>query len=255
MQAGDRPIIELAEDSAKERWPRTDVRSIRTVTAQRCGSPASGGELADLGETEKTAAADKLGPCASWPSQLSKAPGTGERPSAAVRQLEADVVRNAELDTGKRIDGRDTKTFVRSWSRSACCRARTARRCSPAAKPRRCASVTLGTSPGRADRRRARGRVPRALHAALQLPPYSVGEAGRMGPRPSRNRPRRPGQRALSPLMPSGRPVPVHGPRRLRDPGVQRLRRRWRAVCGGSLALMDAGVPHGRGRWPASPWA
>ena len=56
------------------------------------------------------------------------------------KDLEAKIVRWNILDTGKRIDGRDVKTVRPIVRRSAFCRAPTARRCSPAARPRRWSS-------------------------------------------------------------------------------------------------------------------
>ena len=53
------------------------------------------------------------------------------------KDLEAKIVRWNILDTGKRIDGRDVKTVRQIQApKSACCRAPTARPCSPAARPR-----------------------------------------------------------------------------------------------------------------------
>ena len=59
--------------------------------------------------------------------------------------LEAERDAHAVLDTGRRIDGRDLKTVRPIVARWARCRAPTARRCSPAARPRRSCVATLGT--------------------------------------------------------------------------------------------------------------
>ncbi len=76
------------------------------------------------------------------------------------------------------------------------------------------------------------------------FPPYSVGEVGRFGA-PSR---RDIGHgklawRALHPMLPSARGVPLHDPRPLRHHREQRLARRWRRSAAARLAMMDAGVP------------
>ncbi len=55
--------------------------------------------------------------------------------SGAFKHLEQDIVRNAILDTGRRIDGRDTEDSSPDSERGRrFCRARMARRCSPAAR-------------------------------------------------------------------------------------------------------------------------
>ena len=61
---------------------------------------------------------------------------TKEGVAGVFKELEAKIVRWNILDTGKRIDGRDVKTVRPIVARSASCPAPTARRCSPAARPR-----------------------------------------------------------------------------------------------------------------------
>ena len=109
---------------------------------------------------------------------------------------------------------------------------------------------------GLADHRhRAGGRVPQALHAALQLPAL-LGRRGEVParPRPPRDRPRRPG-RAVAARDAAGRGgLPLHDPHRLRHPRVERLvldghRLRRHPRADGRRACRS------RARWPASPWA
>ena len=57
---------------------------------------------------------------------------------SAFKKLEKAIVRNAILDTGRRIDGRDTTEHPPDQRpRSASCRGCMAARCSRAARPRR----------------------------------------------------------------------------------------------------------------------
>jgi polyribonucleotide nucleotidyltransferase len=75
------------------------------------------------------------------------------------------------------------------------------------------------------------------------FPPYSVGEAGRMGS-PGR---REIGHgklawRAVRPLLPSQGEVPLHDAR-VSEITESNGSSSMATVCGGSLALMDAGVP------------
>ena len=111
---------------------------------------------------------------------------TSRRPRALFKDLEADIVRNAILDTGLRIDGRDTTDRAADHRRG---RRAAARPRLGAVHPRRDPGVLRRHArhrPGRADHRRAGGRVPRALHAALQLPallggrgrPHGLARAG-----------------------------------------------------------------------------
>jgi polyribonucleotide nucleotidyltransferase len=86
------------------------------------------------------------------------------------------------------------------------------------------------------------------------FPPYSVGEAGRMGPRA--------GARSATASWPGGRSTRCC---RRKDEFPYTMRvvseitesngsSSMATVCGTSLSLMDAGVPL-PARWPASPWA
>ena len=76
------------------------------------------------------------------------------------------------------------------------------------------------------------------------FPPYSVGEVGRFGA-PSR---RDTGHgklawRALHPMLPTRGGIPVHDPRSLSDITESNGSSSMATVCGGSLSMMDAGVP------------
>jgi polyribonucleotide nucleotidyltransferase len=85
------------------------------------------------------------------------------------------------------------------------------------------------------------------------FPPYSVGEAGRMGS-PGR---REIGHgklawRAIHPMLPAGEfPYTLRVVSEITESNGSSS---MATVCGTSLALMDAGVPLKR-RLPVSPWA
>jgi polyribonucleotide nucleotidyltransferase len=114
--------------------------------------------------------------------------------------------------------------------------------------------ATLGTGEDEQFIDALEGTDKRALHAALQLPPYSVGETGRMGS-PGR---REIGHgklawRAIHPLLPKKDEFP-YTMRVVSEITESNGSSSMATVCGSSLALMDAGVPLKR-RSPASPWA
>ena len=95
--------------------------------------------------------------------------------------LEADVVRNAILDTGKRIDGRDTKTvrpivaevgvLPRAHGSSLFTRGET----------QALVVATLGTGDDEQFIDALEGTRKERFLLHYNFPPYSVGEAGRMG--------------------------------------------------------------------------
>ncbi len=159
------------------------------------------------------------------------------------KELEADVVRNAILDTGMRIDGRDTKTvrpilaevgiLPRAHGSSLFTRGETQALC----------VATLGTGQDEQiiDQLEGESRSNFMLH--YNFPPYSVGEAGRMGS-PGR---REIGHgklawRAMRPLLPSKTAFP-YTIRVVSEITESNGSSSMATVCGSSLALMDAGVP------------
>ncbi|HEU4810479.1 MAG TPA: polyribonucleotide nucleotidyltransferase, partial [Sphingomicrobium sp.] len=161
----------------------------------------------------------------------------------AVKGLEADIVRTAILKDGRRIDGRDTKTvrpiesmvhfLPRTHGSALFTRGET----------QAIVTVTLGTKESEQMIDGLEGLSYSAFMLHYNFPPYSVGEVGRFGA-PSR---RETGHgklawRALHPMLPSAEEFP-YTIRVLSDITESNGSSSMATVCGGSLALMDAGVP------------
>ena len=160
-----------------------------------------------------------------------------------VKKLEADVVRGAILKDGRRIDGRDTKTvrpieamvhfLPRAHGSAIFTRGET----------QAIVTTTLGTKEAEQMIDGLDGLSYSRFMLHYNFPPYSVGEVGRFGA-PSR---RETGHgklawRALRPMLPSAEEFP-YTVRVLSDITESNGSSSMATVCGGSLALMDAGVP------------
>jgi polyribonucleotide nucleotidyltransferase len=160
-----------------------------------------------------------------------------------LHDVEADVMRNAVLDTKKRVDGRDLTTvrpimaevgiLPRTHGSSLFTRGETQALC----------ICTLGTAEDEqfVDSLEGTGKQTFMLH--YNFPPYSVGETGRMGS-PGR---REIGHgklawRAIHPMLPAKEEFP-YTIRVVSEITESNGSSSMATVCGTSLALMDAGVP------------
>ena len=182
MQPVIQAIIELAEAAAKEPWSMPDPAPEATTLKSRVDALARSGLAAAYTETKKQIRQEKVGEAKKAAAAALTAEGQdAEQAKPLLKALEADVVRNAILDTGIRIDGRDTKTvrpivsevgvLPRAHGSALFTRGETQALC----------VATLGTGQDEQviDALEGEHREHFMLH--YNFPPYSVGEAGRMG--------------------------------------------------------------------------
>jgi polyribonucleotide nucleotidyltransferase len=159
------------------------------------------------------------------------------------KKLESDIVRGGILDTGKRIDGRDTKTvrpivaevgvLPRTHGSALFTRGET----------QALVVATLGTGQDEQIIDALEGEYRENFMLHYNFPPYSVGEAGRMGS-PGR---REIGHgklawRAIKPMLPTKEDFP-YTMRVVSEITESNGSSSMATVCGTSLALMDAAVP------------
>ena len=244
FQAVIQGIIELAEVAAKDPWPVAEESDAQKALKAR---------IAELGRAQM-AEAYKIIP------KLERQNAVGAVKKAVVAQLEAegldagaakgllkeleaDVVRNNILDTGMRIDGRDTRTvrpivaevgvLPRSHGSALFTRGETQALC----------VATLGTGQDEQIIDALAGEYREAFMLHYNFPPYSVNETGRMGS-PGR---REIGHgklawRAIRPLLPEKEKFP-YTMRVVSEITESNGSSSMATVCGTSLSLMDAGAP------------
>jgi len=160
-----------------------------------------------------------------------------------VKKLEAEIVRTAILKDGSRIDGRTTTQIrpieamvgflPRTHGSALFTRGETQAIC----------TTTLGTKDAEQMIDGLTGLSYERFMLHYNFPPYSVGEVGRFGA-PGR---REVGHgklawRALHPVLPSKEDFP-YTVRVLSDITESNGSSSMATVCGGSLSMMDAGVP------------
>ena len=163
--------------------------------------------------------------------------------STLIKDLEADIVRGNILKTKERIDGRDTKTI-----RPIVAEVGTLPRAHGSAlftrgETQALVVATLGTGQDEQVIDALEGEYRSKFMLHYNFPPYSVGEAGRVGS-PGR---REIGHgklawRAINPLLPLEDDFP-YTVRVVSEVTESNGSSSMATVCGTSLALMDAGVP------------
>jgi polyribonucleotide nucleotidyltransferase len=168
---------------------------------------------------------------------------TKEQIEECVEQLKYDHVRGMVLDSGRRIDGRDTKSI-----RPIVCEVGVLPRAHGSAlftrgETQALVVTTLGTGQDEQIVDALTGEYRENFMLHYNFPPYSVGETGRMGS-PGR---REIGHgklawRAVHPLLPAKDKFP-YTMRVVSEITESNGSSSMATVCGSSLALMDAGVP------------
>jgi len=237
-------IIKLAEQAAKDPWPmavQADLSAAKDKLKKLIGKDIT----AAYKLTDKSARSDAIN-LARAKAKEAFSDATPQDQMAAlklVKKLEAEIVRTAILKDGKRIDGRTTTQirpieaivgflprthgsalFTRGETQSIC-------------------TTTLGTKDSEQMIDGLTGLRYEHFMLHYNFPPYSVGEVGRFGA-PGR---REVGHgklawRALRPVLPTKDEFP-YTIRVLSDITESNGSSSMATVCGGSLSMMDAGVP------------
>ena len=242
-------IIDLAEACAKEPMELPEApagldeitKRISDVAADDLraayGIKVKSERQAKLAEVKK-AAAEKLQADDSIDQDLLSAV-MGD----VLKGLEKDIVRNDILDTGVRIDSRDTKTVRPIASEVGILPRAHGSALFTRGETQAMVTTTLGTGQdeqiidGLADNYRENFM----LH--YNFPPFSVGEAGRFGFTGRREVGHgKLAWRAMHPIMPSKEEFP-YTIRVVSDITESNGSSSMATVCGTSLSLMDAGVP------------
>ena len=240
-------IVDLAETCAKEPWemPQGD------------GDEGLAGRLRDLvGERLRSAYAvqakqerQEAIAAAKQHAVTAMAGEAGEVPAEAVaplfKDLERDIVRGQILDNGLRIDGRGTKD-IRPITASVGILPRAhGSALFTRGETQALVVATLGTGQDEQIMDALEGEYREHFMLHYNFPPYSTGEAGRMGA-PGR---REIGHgklawRAVRPLLPAKDAFP-YTVRVVSEITESNGSSSMASVCGASLAMMDAGVPLG----------
>ncbi|MBB4086476.1 polyribonucleotide nucleotidyltransferase [Sphingomonas carotinifaciens] len=240
-------IIDLAEQSAKDPWelaPVADKSDTMAKLKKAIGKDVEAAYKLTDKQARQTALNEARAKARDAFADLKESdPAQYLGTLKLVKKLEADIVRSAILKNGRRIDGRDTKTvrpiesevhfLPRAHGSALFTRGET----------QTIATTTLGTKDAEQMIDGLNGLSYQNFMLHYNFPPYSVGEVGRFGA-PGR---REIGHgklawRALHPVLPSKEEFP-YTIRVTSDITESNGSSSMATVCGGSLSMMDAGVP------------
>ena len=235
-------IVDLAEDCAKEpfNFQAPDYSDLFTAISAT-GRDAMQAAYAITDKQERTTAVSEAKETIK--GSLTEEQLTDENLGSALKKLESQVLRGDVVKNGKRIDGRALDT-VREIN------------CETGLLPRTHGSAlftrgetqglvvtTLGTGDDEQMIDALNGMYKSNFLLHYNFPPYSVGEVGRFGP-PGR---REIGHgklawRALQAVLPAATDFP-YTIRLVSEITESNGSSSMASVCGGSLSMMDAGVP------------
>jgi len=249
MQAAIRAIDELAEVAGKPAW---DVQ----LSAKNEELNARVAALAekDLREAfemrQKQARNVRLGEIRKGTlaklQEESKESGSEINPSEVKDiffELESKIVRTQILDGEPRIDGRDTRTVRPITIRPGVLPRTHGSALFTRGETQALVTVTLGTGRDEQIIDALMGEYRERFMLHYNMPPYATGEAGRMGtPKRREVGHGRLAKRALAAVLPTAEEF-GYSMRVVSEITESNGSSSMASVCGGSLALMDAGVP------------
>jgi polyribonucleotide nucleotidyltransferase len=245
-------IIDLAEACAKEPMPIASGRPEKEAIFKRLSEIAEADLRAAYAIKIKQTRQETIAAVKEKAVAQLAADGTygedvlAQIVSGAFKDLEKTIVRNDILDTGLRIDGRDTKTV-----RPIACEVGLLPRTHGSAlftrgETQALVVTTLGTGQDEQIVDELGGEYRQSFMLHYNFPPYSVGEVSFM---------RSPGRReighgklawrALRPVMPKAEAFP-YTVRVVSEVTESNGSSSMATVCGSALSMMDAGVPLAR---------
>ncbi len=237
-------IISLAKKAAKEPWELIEKdEKIKNLPSKI--NEDFGKDFVDAYKiTEKQKRSEKLSSLRNEISEKFVSETLSQvLVSDAIKNVEKDIVRGELINTGNRIDGRDTKTV-----RPIVCETGVLERTHGSAlftrgETQALVVSTLGTGQDEQRIDAIDGEYTENFMLHYNFPPYSVGEVGRIGSTSRREIGHgKLAWRAIHPMLPSKEKFP-YTYRVVSEITESNGSSSMATVCGTSMSLMDAGVP------------
>ncbi|MEL6960043.1 MAG: polyribonucleotide nucleotidyltransferase [Pseudomonadota bacterium] len=235
-------IIDLAEDAAKEPFDFQPADySDLYAAVKAAGEDQMRAAFALTDKQERVAAVNEARTAIK--EALSEEQLADENLGSAMKKLEASILRGDVVKTGKRIDGRKTDEVRDIVSEVGLLPRTHGSALFTRGETQGLVVTTLGTGDDEQMIDALEGTYKSNFLLHYNFPPYSVGEVGRFGP-PGR---REIGHgklawRALQAVLPAATDFP-YTVRVVSEITESNGSSSMASVCGGSLSMMDAGVP------------
>jgi len=247
FQSAITAISEWAEELKVEQWDwQAEARNEELYAAVKAEAAAGIGEAYSISDKmARYARIDEVK--AATVEKLAAAEGeegpTADEVAAMVGELKYEVVRNRVIDGQPRIDGRDNETVRPLTIETGCLNTAHGSAIFTRGETQAIVATTLGSARDAqmVDFLHGTKTDPFLFH--YNFPPYSVGEAGRMGGVGRREIGHgRLARRGVQAMMPTHEEFP-YTIRIVSEITESNGSSSMASVCGASLSLMDAGVP------------
>ena len=242
MQPVIQAIIELAEVAAKEPWdlaPPEDHSALEGRLAELVDADVRAAYAEPIKQTRTKLLSDARKKAT---EALAEDPDAGAI-GGVFKKLEKNIVRGQILETGNRIDGRDTRTVRQIESEVGVLPRTHGAALFTRGETQALVVTTLGTGDDEQIMDALAGSYRQHFMLHYNFPPYSVGEAGRFGFTGRREIGHgKLAWRAMHAVMPDKDEFP-YTIRIVSEITESNGSSSMASVCGSSLSLMDAGVP------------
>ena len=236
-------IISLAEESAKESWVIEEEKTPEFFDELRKEITPELKKIYSIKEKSKRSnSLDEL-KTSVFENYEEKFEVEANIISNSFKKIEKNIVRSAILQTKKRIDGRDLETVRNLDSKISILENVHGSALFTRGETQALVVTTLGSSSDEQRLDTLDGDVTEKFMLHYNFPPFSVGEAGRMGSTGRREIGHgKLAWRAIRPVMPEADSFP-YTVRVVSEITESNGSSSMATVCGTSLSLMDAGVP------------
>jgi len=240
-------IIRLAEKAAKEPWELAEPEDVSALQAkiEEVGGDAIRAAYGLTVKQERTQAlaVAKTTIKEAFAGDIDAGTVTEQKIGELIKGLESDIVRGNILKTGTRIDGRDLETVRPIVSEAGILPRTHGSALFTRGETQALVVATLGTGDDEQLIDALEGSYRSNFMLHYNFPPFSVGEAGRVGFTGRREIGHgKLAFRAVSAVLPAAEDFP-YTIRLVSEITESNGSSSMATVCGASLAMMDAGVP------------